>query len=358
MGVGLIRPELGQPVQGGGHPVLREPQVPGQAGGVQVRVAQQRPIDGLRLVVEPPHAQRAHPAHPRSDGPVAGRLVSVAGTSQVDPGQRGQDGPRRGAEPRQGTVLRLVGCLQAPAALGPSSASAATAVALESARKVRQRCASSSSPIRPAATPSACSARRNPRFGSCSQGTGPCPFQPLPAQGVQPPVVAGPRVGVALDRAAGGERLLGQHRPRQARRRVVGGHLDGGPARGQLALARLVGQLGRRRLAEQVASGHGRPMCEGGDDAGVVRRPEQARRAGHRAGRAVGELLADHVRLVASMTRASGESGRVRRGRSRSGGRSSTARWSAGRSGPDVKPPPVPGASTHASASPIDVSVS
>ena len=33
-------------------------------------------------------------------------------------------------------------------------------------------------PIAAAARPSACRQRRKPWFGSCDQGTGPCPFQP------------------------------------------------------------------------------------------------------------------------------------------------------------------------------------
>ena len=45
------------------------------------------------------------------------------------------------------------------------------------------------------------------------------------AQCVEPAVVAGPGVGVALDGRAGLERPLGEHRPRQARGRVRGGDL-------------------------------------------------------------------------------------------------------------------------------------
>ncbi len=42
---------------------------------------------------------------------------------------------------------------------------------------------SSSSPIAAAAAPSECRARRNPRLGSCSHGTGPCPASPPDAVG-------------------------------------------------------------------------------------------------------------------------------------------------------------------------------
>src|SRR6266581_606306 len=65
-----------------------------------------------------------------------------------------------------------------PPQLPRMGGSASAASSLESYRKPPIRSASSSSPIAAAAAPSALSDRRNPRFGSCSQGIGPCPCQP------------------------------------------------------------------------------------------------------------------------------------------------------------------------------------
>ena len=62
--------------------------------------------------------------------------------------------------------------------LGRYACRAATAAGLLSARKSLHREASSSSPIAAAAAPSRYNARRNPWFGWCSHGTGPCPRQP------------------------------------------------------------------------------------------------------------------------------------------------------------------------------------
>ena len=59
----------------------------------------------------------------------------------------------------------------------PSSAS--YAAGLESRRNSEQRSHSSVSPMARAETASSARQRRKPRFGSCSHGTGPWPFQPL-----------------------------------------------------------------------------------------------------------------------------------------------------------------------------------
>ena len=133
------------------------------------------------------------------------------------------------------------------------------AVALLSLRNCAQRSASSSSPIAAAARAERVQARRKPRLGSCSHGTGPWPFQPAAAQLVQAAVVAGPGVGVATRRRALRRRRVRPARPRPRSRRGTAprlrrrlGRRPPAPSRPRASGSRWVGG----RLA---AAGH--PAC-------------------------------------------------------------------------------------------------
>ena len=116
----------------------------------------------------------------------------------------------------------------------------------------RQRCASGCSPIAAAARPRAATASRNPRLGSCDEGTGPAPFQPARRSASRPPVVADPGVGVRLHPAAGLGRPLGEGCPRQARRREVSRHQGRVASLRQLLHREWIGRKQRWRRAQQV----------------------------------------------------------------------------------------------------------
>ena len=75
--------------------------------------------------------------------------------------------------PRLPTLFMALGADRVRALLAAMPAPASAAVGLESRRNVEQRSHSSCSPIARAARASSARQRRNPRFGSCSQGTGP-----------------------------------------------------------------------------------------------------------------------------------------------------------------------------------------
>ena len=109
------------------------------------------------------------------------------------------------------------------------------------------------------------------------------------AQRVQPAVVADPRVGVALDRAAGLERLLGEDGPGQARRRVRRGDLRRvGAGRERLARRRVVGEVGGRDAEEVVVGAHGCIIAHPGRRRATARAVRGGRRGrGGRAGQAV-----------------------------------------------------------------------
>src|SRR5262249_32426337 len=77
---------------------------------------------------------------------------------------------------------------------------------------------------------------------------------PVSAQRVQAAVVAGAGEGVRLDRATGGERVLGKRCPRRRRGGVGGGSGGGTLAGGEPRHGWVVGQL--RRRGEQVAVTH------------------------------------------------------------------------------------------------------
>jgi hypothetical protein len=84
-------------------------------------------------------------------------------------------------------------------------------------------------------------------------GDGAVTLPARPAQLVERPVVAGPRVRVRLDHGAGREGAIRQRGPRARVLRVAGGHLDGVDA-GVEGLAGLgvLRQFGRGRAAEQI----------------------------------------------------------------------------------------------------------
>ena len=94
-------------------------EVPGELRDVEVRVAQHRAVGGLRDVVQAPHVQRAHGRH--GIGWLAGWCHWPRRGHRTG-GVSGHDDPRRGAEPRQGTVPRLVGCLPGQLAGGRRTA--------------------------------------------------------------------------------------------------------------------------------------------------------------------------------------------------------------------------------------------
>ncbi len=146
--------------------------VPGQRLDLTLGVA------GLRRVAagEGPARARGHGlelrSHPRR---VGGRLPVARGGPPALGTRRGGAvlGTLPGGGPCAGlwTVRRRQDA--SPRSITPRYSSWSAAVGLESRRKVAHRSASGASPMRSAAVARAARARRKPRLGSCSHGTGP-----------------------------------------------------------------------------------------------------------------------------------------------------------------------------------------
>ena len=214
------------------------------------------------LLLETRSASRSTPGAPRSGSSSCARRPLLPVAPSVAPRRRVHDGrtaevardhgrrlPRgqrsvRSARARLAASGRaLPGPIRVVATRGcGSEASSRAPVALEARRNSAQRCRSSSSPIAPAARESAASARRNPRLGSCSHGTGPARAS---------------RSGAAR-RGRGGSRCGRRRTPRRRGRR------PGRPRRARPTPARTPGgprrprRGPRRRPAARAAGSSGR----------------------------------------------------------------------------------------------------